>query len=61
LKNQQVKDAERHKKIVARMPLHRYGKPEELSALICFLASPAATYITGQDFSVDGGALAFGY
>lgn len=25
--------------------------------MTCFLASPAATYITGQDFSVDGGAL----
>ncbi|MDX9747893.1 MAG: SDR family oxidoreductase [Paludibacter sp.] len=61
LMNQQVMDAERQKKILARMPLHRYGKPEELAALICFLASPAATYITGQDFSVDGGALAFGY
>jgi NAD(P)-dependent dehydrogenase (short-subunit alcohol dehydrogenase family) len=43
------------------MPLHRYGRPEELSPVICFLASPAATYITGQDFSVDGGTLVFGY
>lgn len=61
LMNQQVMDAERQKKILGRMPLHRYGKPEELAAMICFLASPAASYITGQDFSVDGGALAFGY
>lgn len=43
------------------MPLHRFGKNEELSSMICYLASPAATYITGQDFSVDGGARAFGY
>lgn len=61
LMNQQVMDAERQKKILARMPLHRYGKPEELATMICFLASPTASYITGQDFSVDGGALAFGY
>jgi NAD(P)-dependent dehydrogenase (short-subunit alcohol dehydrogenase family) len=61
LMNQQVMDVERQKKILSRMPLHRYGRPEELAAMICFLASPAASYITGQDFSVDGGALAFGY
>ncbi|UOR06593.1 SDR family oxidoreductase [Hymenobacter aerilatus] len=59
--SQQVMDEERKQKILQRMPLHRFGRPEELSALICFLASPSATYITGQDFSVDGGALAFGF
>lgn len=59
--SQQVMDEDRKQKILHRMPLHRFGRPEELSALICFLASPSATYITGQDFSVDGGALAFGY
>lgn len=59
--SQQVMDDDRKAKILNRMPLHRFGKPEELSPMICFLASPAATYITGQDFSVDGGALAFGY
>lgn len=59
--SQQVMDEDRRQKILNRMPLHRFGKPEELSAMICFLASPAASYITGQDFSVDGGALSFGY
>ncbi len=59
--NQEVMDADREQKILMRMPLHRFGRPEELSPLICFLASPAATYITGQDLSVDGGALAYGY
>ena len=59
--NKDVIDAERKEKILARMPLHRFGRTEELSPMICFLASGAATYITGQDFSVDGGALAFGY
>ncbi|HLS95014.1 gluconate 5-dehydrogenase/2-deoxy-D-gluconate 3-dehydrogenase [Sphingobacterium allocomposti] len=61
LMSQQVMDADRKAKILNRMPLHRFGRPEELSAMTCFLASPAATYITGQDFSVDGGALAFGF
>ncbi|NDW09716.1 SDR family NAD(P)-dependent oxidoreductase [Dysgonomonas sp. 520] len=59
--SQQVMDEDRKSKILNRMPLHRFGRPEELSPIICFLASPAATYITGQDFSVDGGALAFGF
>jgi NAD(P)-dependent dehydrogenase (short-subunit alcohol dehydrogenase family) len=58
---QQVMDDDRKSKILNRMPLHRFGKPEELAAMVCFLASPCATYITGQDFSVDGGALVFGY
>ncbi|MDU1903155.1 MAG: SDR family oxidoreductase [Dysgonomonas sp.] len=61
LMNQQVMDEDRKAKILNRMPLHRFGSPDELSPIICFLASPAATYITGQDFSVDGGALAYGF
>lgn len=61
LMNQQVMDDERKAKILNRMALHRFGSPDELSPIICFLASPAATYITGQDFSVDGGALAYGF
>jgi NAD(P)-dependent dehydrogenase (short-subunit alcohol dehydrogenase family) len=61
LMSQQVMDEDRKKKILNRMPLHRFGSPDELSPIICFLASAGASYITGQDFSVDGGALAFGF
>lgn len=57
----QILDDERKKKILNRMPMHRFGKPKELAAMILFLVSPAASYITGQDIAVDGGALAFGY
>ena len=39
----------------ARIPMGRYGKAGEVSALIAFLASDAAAYITGQNIRIDGG------
>jgi NAD(P)-dependent dehydrogenase (short-subunit alcohol dehydrogenase family) len=39
----------------AQVPLRRLGRPEDLTALVVFLASPAAAYITGQVYAVDGG------
>lgn len=44
--------------MLARIPLRRIGKPEEVSALVVFLASEEASYITGSTFYVDGGWLA---
>jgi 3-oxoacyl-[acyl-carrier protein] reductase len=38
------------------IPIGRIGKPEELAALVAFLASEQAAYITGTTISVDGGA-----
>jgi 3-oxoacyl-[acyl-carrier protein] reductase len=42
--------------ILQFIPLGRYGKPEEVAGMVRFLAAdPAAAYITGQTFNVDGG------
>jgi len=41
--------------LLARIPLGRMGKPEEIANMVLFLASDEAKYITGQHYSVDGG------
>ena len=41
--------------ILGQVPLGRFGKPEEVARVIGFLASPAASYVTGAQFSVGGG------
>ncbi len=38
-----------------RIPMGRYGKAEEVSALVSYLASEAAAYVTGQNIRIDGG------
>ena len=37
------------------VPMRRFGKPEEVAALVAFLVSPDAAYITGQAISINGG------
>jgi 3-oxoacyl-[acyl-carrier protein] reductase len=39
----------------ARIPLGRYGKPEEIASVVRFLCGPGADYITGQTLHVNGG------
>ena len=48
-------DPDRSTSILARIPLGRWGNPEDLAATAVFLASPAAAYINGELLTVDGG------
>ena len=35
--------------------MNRWGEPEEIASLICFLLSNKSSYITGEEINVDGG------
>ena len=45
------------RELVDRIPVGRFGKPEEVAALVCFLASEDAGYITGEVTDINGGFL----
>ncbi|WP_335948088.1 2-dehydro-3-deoxy-D-gluconate 5-dehydrogenase KduD [Salipiger bermudensis] len=51
-------DPERSAAILERIPAGRWGDPADIGGTAAFLASPAATYITGAVLNVDGGWLA---
>jgi NAD(P)-dependent dehydrogenase (short-subunit alcohol dehydrogenase family) len=44
--------------MLARIPMHRLGKSEEVSNLVLFLASDQSSYMTGSTIVIDGGWLA---
>ena len=54
-------DREAKRRILARTPLGRIGDPDEIAAIAVFLASPEASYITGQTIYADGGRLPLNY
>jgi 2-deoxy-D-gluconate 3-dehydrogenase len=51
-------DPERNKAILERIPMGRWGRPEDLQGIVVFLASAASDYVNGYTIAVDGGWLA---
>lgn len=60
LKQVMADDAAR-KMILSRTPMRRVGEPEEIASIALFLASPLASYITGQTIYADGGRMPLNY
>lgn len=58
--NTALLDSPRGQEFLIRTPMKRFGRTEELVGAAVFLASDAATFVTGQVLAVDGGFLASG-
>ena len=58
--NREILKGPRGKEFITRTPMRRFGRVEELVGAVVFLASDAASYVTGQLIAVDGGLLASG-
>ena len=54
-----VGDEKFEDRVMKRVPVRRWGKPEDFAGLAIYLTSDAATYQTGEEFVVDGGYTRF--
>ena len=54
------KDPKNTKVFLDRIPLGRLGKPRDVALLVLFLSAEASDYLTGQTFTIDGGAMGRG-
>jgi 3-oxoacyl-[acyl-carrier protein] reductase len=50
-----LKNRRMHRQAISTIPLGRFGRPEEVAMPILFLASPLATYVTGEVVNINGG------
>lgn len=60
LNQELLDDTERGREFLSRTPMNRFGRVEELAGAAIFLASDAASFVTGEILAVDGGFLASG-
>jgi NAD(P)-dependent dehydrogenase (short-subunit alcohol dehydrogenase family) len=58
MNTQLLEDPQRNREFMARIPLGRWGRPEEIGSLAVYLCSDAAGFITGTDIVIDGGWMA---
>jgi NAD(P)-dependent dehydrogenase (short-subunit alcohol dehydrogenase family) len=60
INNSVLTGTDRGQEILTRTPMRRFGTPEEVAGAAVFLASDAASFITGTTIAVDGGYLCSG-
>ncbi len=57
MNRESLADAGKRTKLLERIPLRRFGEPEDIVGAAIFLASSESDYVTGATISVDGGLL----
>ena len=56
-----IKDKAFREKVLSRTPIGRFGQPSEIAAIVAWLASEEASYVTGTTIFADGGRLPLNY